>query len=154
MKTIQTLFVLTLLLLSATTVSAQYGYGNNGYGNNGYGRNGGMRMNQMNQTREQAAPKEIPVEVTVSKIMEQLKPELNLDALQEIAVSNVLTESIKTQTALLKSKSSQEELTKEFEALSESTDRKMNAFLSEEQKAKYKALKEDNKNPKKSKKKK
>jgi hypothetical protein len=27
-------------------------------------------------------PKEIPVEVTVGKIMEKLKPELNLDALQ------------------------------------------------------------------------
>lgn len=151
MKTIQALFVFTFIVASSTAVSAQYGnngYGGGGYGNGGYGRNGGM--SQMNQSRDQDKPREIPAEVTVAKIMEKLKPELNLDALQEIAVSNVLIESIKTQTALIKSKSSDEDKIKEFQALTETTDRKVNEFLNDEQKEKYKAFKEDSKNPKKS----
>ena len=151
MKTIQALFVFTFIVASSTAVSAQYGnngYGGGGYGNGGYGRSGGM--SQMNQSRDQDKPREIPAEVTVAKIMEKLKPELNLDALQEIAVSNVLIESIKTQTALLKSKSSDEDKIKEFQALTETTDRKVNEFLNDEQKEKYKAFKEDSKNPKKS----
>ena len=73
MKTIQALFVFTFILLSSTAVSAQYGnngYGGGGYGNGGYGRNGGM--SQMNQSRDQDKPREIPAEVTVAKIMESL----------------------------------------------------------------------------------
>jgi len=147
MKTIQTLFVLALMLLSINTVSAQYG--NNGYSNGGYGGSG--RMNQMNQERSQDKPKEIPVEVTIGKIMEKLKPELNLDALQEIAISNVLAESLRTQGILMKAESSQEQKILEFKALSETTDRKVNEFLNEDQKIKYKVFKEDSKNPKKSK---
>jgi hypothetical protein len=67
------------MLLSIDTVSAQYGYSNGG-GGGGYGRN-----NQIVQTSgsEPDQPKEIPVEVTVGKIMENLKPQLNLDALQD-----------------------------------------------------------------------
>lgn len=152
MKTIQTLFILALILLSINTVSAQYGnsgYGGSGYGN-GYG--GNRRMNSgMDQERSQDKPKEIPVEVTIGKIMEKLKPELNLDALQEIAISNVLTESLRTQGILMKAESSQEQKILEFQALSETTDRKVNEFLNEDQKIKYKAFKEDSKNPKKSK---
>jgi hypothetical protein len=149
MRIIQTLFVFIFMVLTATTVSAQYG--NNGYGggNGGYGSRNSS-MSQMNQHQDQDKPKEIPVEITVSKIMEKLKPELNLDALQEIAVANAYKESIKKQGILLKSEDSQENKIKEFQALSETLDRKVNEFLNEDQKVKYKALKEDNKNPKKS----
>ena len=147
MKTIQTVFVLALLLFSFTTVSAQYG--NNGYNNGGYGGSG--RMNQMNHESSQEKPKEIPAEVTIAKIMEKLKPALDLDALQEIAISNVLTQSMRTQGILMKTESGQEQKILEFQALSETTDRKVNEFLNEDQKIKYKAFKEDSKNPKKSK---
>jgi len=154
MKSIQTLFVLALMLLSINSVSAQYGnngygggYGGGGYGS-GYGNSG--RMSQMNQGPSHDKPKEIPIEVTVGKIMEKLKPELNLDALQEIAISNVITESIRSQGILLKAESSQEQKIEEIKALSETTDRKINEFLNEDQKVKYKALNEDSNSKKKS----
>lgn len=153
MKTFQTIIVVFFLLI-LTSVSAQYGnngYGN-GYGNSGYGRNSGM--NQMSQNREPEKPKEIPVEVTVGKIMERLKPELELDALQEIAISNVLIESIRSQGILMKDESSQEQKIKEFQALSETTDRKIKEFLNDDQKEKYKILNEENGKSKKKKRKK
>jgi hypothetical protein len=102
MKTIQILFVLALVLLSVDTVSAQYG--NNGYGGggNGYGNGRNNQMRQMPQGPSHDQPKEIPVEVTVGKIMENFKSQLNLDALQEIAISNVLTDSMRSQGILLK----------------------------------------------------
>lgn len=156
MKTIQSILVGAFVLLSINTISAQYG--NSGYGNgygNSYGGSGGMnRMNGggMSQDRSHDKPKEIPVEVTVGKIMEKLKTELNLDALQEIAISNVLTESIKTQGVLIKAESSQEQKIKEIQALSETTDRKVKEFLNDDQKEKYKVFKEESNNPKKSRK--
>jgi hypothetical protein len=129
------------------------------YGNNGMGRNGmnqrGYGMNQMGSSTGQQSqpekPKEIPAEVTVAKIMEDMKPALNLDELQAIAVSNVLTESIRTQGVLLKQEYSQEDQMKNFQALAETTDRKINQFLSQEQKEKYLIFKEDRKSQKKSK---
>lgn len=149
MKTIQILFVLTFMLLSIDTVSAQYG--NNGYGGGGYGNGRNGRMSQMNQGQSQDKPKEIPVEVTVGKIMEKLTPELTLDALQEIAISNILTESVRSQGILLKAETTgQEQKIKEIQALSETTDRKINAFLNEDQKIKYKALNEESSTKKKS----
>lgn len=140
---------------SINTISAQYGgngYGNNGYGGSGYNRGG---MNQMgggmSQGSQPEKPKEIPVEVTVAKVMEEMKPAVNLDELQVIAISNVLTESIRTQGVLLKQDYNQEDQMKNFQALSEITDRKINQFLSPEQKEKYLAFKEDRKNQKKTK---
>lgn len=154
MKTVQAVFVY-FLLLSFSTMSAQYGnngYGNNGYGNNGYGR--GNSMNQMSQNREPQKPEEIPVEVTVAKIMERMTPSLELDALQEIAVANVITESIRSQGILMKDDSNQEQKLKEFQALSETTDRKIKEFLNADQIEKYKAMKDDRTSPKKKKRKK
>ncbi|MDG2433263.1 hypothetical protein [Flavobacterium sp.] len=147
MKTVQAVFVY-FLLLSFSTMSAQYGnngYGNNGYGNNGYGR--GNSMNQMSQNREPEKPKEIPVEVTVGKIMERMKASLELDALQEIAIANVITESLRSQGILMKDESNQEQKVKEYEALSETTDRKIKEFLNADQIEKFKALKEDRTTP-------
>jgi hypothetical protein len=143
MKTIQILFVLALMLVSIDTVSAQYR--NNGYGGGGYGNQNG-RNNQMGQIPQGPShdqPKEIPVEVTVGKIMEKLKAALTLDALQEIAISNVLTDSMRSQGILLKADTGQEQKTKEIAALSETMDRKINQFLNEDQKIKYKALNEE-----------
>lgn len=156
MKALQTAITSLLLLFSIQTISAQYG--NNGYGNGGgYGGGdsgyGGNRMSQLNQ-ESQEKPKEIPVEVTVAKIMEGMKPALNLDELQVIAISNVLTESIREQGILLKQNYSQEDQIKNFQALSETTDRKITDFLSKEQKEKFIIYKEDRKNPKKDKSKK
>ena len=147
MKLIQSLLIFAFVLLSTNTISAQYG--NGGYGN-GYGSN--RRMNSgMDQTRAIDKPKEIPVEVTVGKIIEKIKPELSLDALQEIAISNILVESIKTQGMLIKAEVSQEDKIKNIQALSEVTDRKIMELLNKDQKEKYTAMNEEAKNPKKSK---
>jgi hypothetical protein len=102
MKTIQILFVSLCTCVSRycfSTINNGYGGGGNGYGN---GRNNQMR--QMPQGPSHDQPKEIPVEVTVGKIMENFKSQLNLDALQEIAISNVLTDSMRSQGILLKSR--------------------------------------------------
>ena len=158
MKTLQILLVSTFLLLSIPTVSAQYGgngYGNNGYGNNGYGNGGygnsgyGGGMNRgMSQDTHPDKPKEIPVEVTVGKIMEKMTPVLKLDELQVIAISNVLKESIDTQGRILKQETSQDEQVKNFKILSETTDRKIMDFLNADQKPKYLAFKEERKTQK------
>jgi hypothetical protein len=66
--------------------------------------------NTMDQTRTPQKPKEVPVEVTVGKIMERLKPDLILDELQVIAISNILTESIKSQGMLIKAEVSKKKI--------------------------------------------
>ena len=155
MKKSLSIISILFLLLTYNSAFAQYGGYGNGYGG-GYGYNGRMSqmggMGGMNQQPEK--PKEIPVEVTVGKIMEQLKPELQLDALQEIAIANILTASIKSQGAIIKQEISQDDKVKEIQTLSELTDSKIKQLLTQSQKEKYKAMQEDAKNPKKMKKKK
>jgi hypothetical protein len=154
MKSTQTFLVFTFFLFSIFSISAQYG--NNGFGGNNNGRGGygaGGGMNQMNQSPPEK-PKEIPVEVTVGNIMERMKTAVNLDALQVIAISNVFTESIREQGVLLKQNNNQEDLEKNFKALSETTDRKINQFLNPDQKEKYIAFKVDSQKPEKKKRKK
>ena len=148
MKTLQNLLTLLFILFSISTVSAQYG--NGGYGGNGYGSGSGRmsQMGGMNQQSQPDKPKEIPVEVTVGKIVDRMKPEINLDELQVIAISNVLTESIRSQGILMKQVTNQEDQIKDFKALSEVTDRKIMDFLNEDQKPKYLAFKEERKTQK------
>lgn len=140
-------------MLSFNTVVAQYGY-NSGYLGNSLGRRSQMGMTpQMDQTKNK--PDEIPVEETVQKIMENLKPELNLDALQEIAIANVYSETLKSNNAVMKNeKLSQEEKSNELKVLFEIGDRKINEYLNEEQKEKFKIFKENKGKKKKEKKKK
>jgi len=160
MKKLLSIISVVFLLFTCNTTLAQYGGGyGNGYGGGyggGYGYNG--RMSQMGgmggMNKQQDKPKEIPVEVTVGKIMEQLKTELQLDALQEIAIANILTASIKSQGAIIKQEISQDDKVKEIQTLSELTDSKIKQLLTQSQKEKYKAMQEDAKNPKKMKKKK
>ena len=159
MKKSLSIISILFLLFTCNTTFAQYGGYGNGYGGGyggGYGYNG--RMSQMGgmggMNQQQDKPKEIPVEVTVGKIMEQLKPELQLDALQEIAIANILTASIKSQGAIIKQEISQDDKVKEIQTLSELTDSKIKQLLTQSQKEKYKAMQEDAKNPKKMKKKK
>ena len=157
MKYTQTFLVCLFLVLCISPISAQYsgnGYGNNGYGGGGgYNRGGGINQmgGGMNQGAQPEKPKEVPVETTVALIIEQMKPALNLDELQTIAISNVLEESLRTQGVLLKQDFSNEDQVKNFKALSETTDRKINQFLSPEQKEKYLIFKENGGNQKKTK---
>jgi hypothetical protein len=150
-KTFKTVLFVAFLLLSANTISAQYGngYGGNGYGggSNGYGSNGrSNQMSQMSQSNQQSAPKPIPAEVTAAKVVAYYKKELNLDALQEVVVTNIYTKSIKKQEALfLKKEMSDEDKSKEFKVLSEMTDLEVMQILNKDQKAKYRNLIEEQK---------
>ena len=147
MKPIQKIVVNLFILFSFNIAFAQYG--NNGYGNNRMGQ-----MSQMDQGSQQESEKVIPVEVTVSKIMKEMTPAINLDELQVIAISNVLKESMNTQGRILKLNATQEEQMENFKILGETTDRKILEFLNKDQKVKYLVFKEESKNPKKSKSKK
>jgi hypothetical protein len=154
MKVFKTVVFVVFLFLSANTISAQYsngygggGYGGGGYGGNGYGGNGYGRSSQMSQMPQQntSKPKEIPAEVTAAKIVEYYKKELNLDALQEVVLTNVYTKSLKKQDILLKKEISDEEKEKEFKVLSEMIDLEVMQILNKDQKAKYQILSEDRK---------
>jgi hypothetical protein len=59
--------------------------------------------------------------------MENIKIELELDQLQEIAISNVVAEYKRTRY-LAKSRDKSGTKAKEMQALSETTNRKINAF--------------------------
>ncbi|MBP4138199.1 hypothetical protein [Flavobacterium geliluteum] len=141
MKPIQSLFLLVFALLSINTVWAQYG---NGYNNNGYGRGGAMGMDRSMMQGQQSAPskpKEIPAEETAAKIVEQMKPEVNLDELQAIAITNVMADSMREQGILLKNESStQDQKLEQINALREETNKKINAFLNPDQKEKFTAF--------------
>ncbi|SHM58715.1 hypothetical protein [Flavobacterium chilense] len=171
MKPIQSLFLLVFTIFCFNSVSAQYGNGYNngyggggyggGYGNGGYGRGGGMGMDRSMMGGPQgntSKPKEIPVEETAAKIVEQMKPEVNLDELQAIAITNVLADSLKEQGILLKNEgSSQDQKIEQIKALRESTTKKITAFLNPDQVTKYTSFMEnfkEIKKPSKSKKKK
>lgn len=160
MKPIQSVFLFVFALLSYNSVSAQYGNGyNNGYGyGNGYGRGNGMGMDRSMMQGPQSSPskpKEVPVEETAAKIVEQMKPEVNLDELQVIAITNVLADSMREQGVLLKNESSsQDQKIEQINALREVTTKKITAFLNPGQVEKYTAFMANFKEIKKSKEKK
>lgn len=147
MKAFKTIVFIVFGFLSANTISAQYynGYGNGysngyGYGNNGYGRN---QMNQM--PSQQSAPKPVPVEETVAKIVAYYKKELNLDALQEVVLTNIYTKSLKKEEILMKKEISDEEKKEEYKVLNDMTEMEIIGVLNKDQKEKFKNLIEDRK---------
>lgn len=143
MKPTHILFILVFTLFCFNSASAQYGNGyNNGYGGGGYGnRGGGMGMDRSMMSGPQSSPskpKEIPAEETAAKIVEQMKPEVKLDDLQAIAITNVIADSMREQGVLLKNEnSSQDQKIEQMTALRESTTKKITAFLNPDQIEKY-----------------
>ncbi|MGL2993977.1 hypothetical protein [Flavobacterium sp. TSSA_36] len=137
------ILILTLGFLFTQNSSAQY-Y-NNGYGNNGYGNGGRMgQMNQMSQLpTQQSAPKPPSNEETASKVIDNLKAELTLDALQEIAVKNILIESLNAQGIIIKKETSNESKGEDLKVISENTDRKILELLNPDQKELYKKIVKD-----------
>ena len=164
MKPTQSLFLLVFTLFCFNFASAQYGNGyNNGYGGygNGYGRGGGMGMDRSMMSGPQpntSKPKETPPEEMAAKIVEQMKPVVNLDELQAIAITNVFADSMREQGILLKNESSnQDQKIEQIKALRESTTKKVTSYLNPDQVEKYTAFMADFKEikkPSKSKKKK
>jgi len=128
-----------ILLFSMQSIVAQYGqggYGQGGYGQGGMGQSGyGGNPNMQNQQRSQ--PKEPAIEETVKKVMDRINEQLKLDELQVIAVSNIITECIKKQNAILKKEDGgNEEKANELKAISEKMDLDILILLNKDQKAK------------------
>ena len=126
---------------------AQYGQG--GYGQGGYGQGGmggGMGGNPNMQNQQRSQPKEPAIEETVKKVMDRFNEQLKLDELQVIAVSNIITECIKKQNAILKKEDGgNEEKANELKAISEKMDLDILILLNKDQKTKYKLMSEDSK---------
>ncbi len=152
MKSIKIISIL-ILLFSMQTINAQFGqggYGQGGMGQGGMGQGGmgqggfGGNPNMQNQQRSQ--PKEPAIEEIAKKIVNRLNEQLKLDELQIIAVSNIVTENVKKQNAILKKEEGgNEEKVNELKAISEKMDLDIMILLNKDQKAKYKLLTEDNK---------
>ena len=138
MQKIQFLFFFGCTLFFSQTNWAQY---NNGYGNNGYGNNGRMsQMNQMGSGPTQSAPKAPSNEETASRVMENLKTEMSLDALQEIAIKNILIQSLNAQGVIIKKEGSNESKSEDIKVISENTDRKILELLNPDQRDLYKKI--------------
>lgn len=128
------IIISAVLLFSMQVLMAQFGQG--GYSGNQMG-------NRMGNQSMPETVKERPIEETVTKIVERLKIQLSLDELQVIAISNLITENMKKQNAILKKEGSNDDKTSELKAASEKTDLDILILLNKDQKAKYKLLSED-----------
>jgi len=108
--------------------------------------NEGMdELNRKNQKEEFEKNKNQNIDKTVAV----LKNDLQLDALQEIAIKQLLNDNIIKQGIIVKKEENQEEKIKALKSLSETTDSKIIALLNKEQKEKFLELKEAKKNKKK-----
>jgi len=149
-----------ILLFSIQSIVAQYGQGGygqggmgqggmgqGGMGQGGYGQGGmgsGMVGNPNMQNQQRSQPKEPAIEETVKKVVDRLNEQLKLDELQVIAISNIITQNIKKQNAIIKKEEgSNEEKTNELKAISEKMDLDILILLNKDQKTKYKLLAED-----------
>ena len=109
-------------------------------------KGGGMGGNPNMQNQQRSQPKEPAIEETVKKVMDRFNEQLKLDELQVIAVSNIITECIKKQNAILKKEEGgNEEKANELKAISEKMDLDILILLNKDQKAKYKLMSEDSK---------
>jgi hypothetical protein len=153
MKSIKIICTL-ILLFSMQSISAQFGQGGMGGGMGGMGggmgqggmgggMGGGMNGNR-NMQPQRSQPKEPAIEETVKKVVDRLNQQLKLDELQVIAISNIITENIKKQNAIIKKEEGgNEEKANELKAIAEKMDLDIMILLNKDQKAKYKLLAED-----------
>lgn len=141
MKKLNVFFLVLIMSFSVNSIFAQFGNNMNGGGYGNQGGMGGSRMGQMNHNIPQNDKPEEESDKSkkerLDKAVLKLKTDLTLDELQVYAVKAVVEDSMKKQTALFKKEGSEIEKLEEFQALSESTDRKILEFLNKEQKAKY-----------------
>jgi hypothetical protein len=141
-----------IMLFSMHSISAQFGQGGMGQGRMGGGMGNGMGMGMGNgmggnpnmQNQQRSQPKEPAIEETVKKVVDRLNQQLKLDELQVIAISNIITQNVKKQNAILKKEEgSNEDKTNELKAISEKMDLDIMILLNKDQKVKYKLLAED-----------
>jgi hypothetical protein len=111
-------------------------------------RNQQRMQNPNNFGRNEKSAEEIEKEraENIDKSVEYLKTELKLDELQIIVIRKEIETSSKKIYAVIKNEEiSEEDKTKEIEAISDKTDTTINTFLNAEQKEKYKKFIENRK---------
>jgi hypothetical protein len=153
MKSLKTVFLVSLIFFGVLTCSAQYG---NMYGG---GMNGGMYGGGMNRMQNQQSiqntnnygrnksPEDLEKERedNINKSIEKVSKDLNLDDLQVIVIRKEIESSSKSIFAVTKSEISNEDKLKEIDAINEKTDRIINTYLNPDQKIKYKKYIEERK---------
>jgi len=105
-------------------------------------QNNSRRANQGQGTSDYAMEKrkedfEKEKEKNIEKTVLNLKTILDLDELQFIAIKQIITESIRNESIILKKEESDEEKMKAIKALSETNDKKIIALLNASQKEKF-----------------
>lgn len=105
------------------------------------------RNNTMSNPNQNFEPSKEEIEKAreenLNKLMTKLTEDLNLDALQVVAIRQIYTDNIKKQGIILKKEESEEYKSKALKSLSESTEEKVIALLNPQQKEKYQLLKND-----------
>jgi hypothetical protein len=119
-----------LAFMFCSTINAQ----------NGYDRNNGVPNSPQNTERTKEEIEKAQKE-NLAKFMSKLKEDLNLDALQEIAIQQIFSENMKLQGIILKKEVSDEDKASALKSLAESTEKKVTDLLNAEQKEKYEKLK-------------
>jgi hypothetical protein len=150
MKNVKLIFSVSIVLLSFT-ISAQnnMGMGMNGNRNGSMMGNGAATTNSTEfQNSRRKAEMEKEKEKSIERSIAKLKADLGLDALQEIAVKQILEESVRIEGIIMKKEESDEEKLKALKGHSETVDIKIKSFLTKEQIEKFLALKEDLNNKK------
>lgn len=138
MRNTKQLFTISLLLFSLVMTAQNYGLNNR---NNNTPSE--LETERYKEDFEKQKAKNI------EKSLEKLKNDLQLDALQEVAIKQVILESIKKEGIIIKKEEDEEAKMKALQALAESTDSKITAFLNAEQKVKFIELKDNLKKKKK-----
>ena len=129
------------LLLTSVSVFSQSNYGSN-------------RNLRSEPTPNKPTAQEIQEQRNehIDKYIAKLKAELNLDALQEIAIKNEILSNTKNVDIVMKKEDSPEAKSTEVKALIDKTEVIINSYLNKEQKEKYLIFKENSKSKKKDKK--
>jgi len=116
---------------------------------NAFSQMGNNRMMQNNQQNIPSNPErekedmEKAKQESLEKLMARLSTDLNLDALQQVAIKQIYSENVKKQGIILKKEISEEDKVALLKSLTESTELKVTTLLNREQKEKYDILKKE-----------
>lgn len=132
-----------MLVFAPIAVSAQDVYSDpysvyNGYGPSGYGRRRNMPMTDTSKLSKSEHDK--LREATLMRTVEKLKTLLNLDDLQVVVITNILSDGQKKQAVVRQKDLSEDTKAAEQLAVINSTDRQIMEYLNKDQKEKFKVL--------------
>ncbi len=141
---------LAVLLVLLSTISG-YAQGFNNQRGNGVNRDltGGYANSPSKPSAEDIEKNRI---ARIEKFVSQLKQELTLDDLQVIAIRNEIASNSKNVDIVMKKENSEEQKSKEVKALMEQAEARINSYLNNQQKEKFKEFTANSKNIKKEKK--